>query len=314
VRSFIVAALLGAAATLPAGAQTDTTVIRAVTGPSDPSTSLAFADKMGYFKRAGLNVELIKGATTSTMAAAVAGGSEDVGQGSGLGAVQIIAKGLPLTIIGNQAMYNADKPDVALLVLNGSPIKTAKDMNGKTLSGVALQDLNSVSTAMWVDQHGGDSTGLKFVEMPASATLAALQQHRIDAATVYEPFYSQYLASGDVRVLGYPYEAISKHFSDAVIYARTAWVAEHSALVGRFLAALNEANAYVVAHEAEGDAVMAQFAGLDPKTATSIHHPERVVAIAPGDLQPVIDAAARVKLIPKAFPAAEIICSCALKH
>ena len=78
-------------------------------------------------------------------------------------------------------MYNADKPDLALLVLASSPIKTAKDMDGKTLSGVALQDLNSVSTAMWVDRHGGDSAGLKFVEMPASATLAGLQQHRIDA-------------------------------------------------------------------------------------------------------------------------------------
>jgi hypothetical protein len=39
----------------------------------------------------------------------------------------------------------------------------------------------------------------------------------------------------------------------------------------------------------------------------------RGVPIAPADLQPVIDAAARYKLIPKAFPAATMICGCAIK-
>ena len=116
VSRFAFAAALAICATVSAAssvrAQADNTVIRVGTGPSDPSTSLVFADKMGYFKRAGLNVELTHGATTSTMAAAVAGGSLDIGQGSGLGAVQIIAKGVPLTIIGNQALYNADKPGV----------------------------------------------------------------------------------------------------------------------------------------------------------------------------------------------------------
>jgi ABC-type nitrate/sulfonate/bicarbonate transport system substrate-binding protein len=163
---------------------------------------------------------------------------------------------VPLTIIGNQALFNADKPDVA------------------------LRDLNSVSTVMWLQQRGVDPDSLKFVEIPGSASLAALDQHRIDA----------------------------------VVYAQTAWAAAHPELVHRFLVAFNEANAYVVAHEAEGDAVMAQFAGLDPSTATSIHHPERAAAIAPSDVQPVIDAAAKMKLIPKIIPAAEMICSCALRE
>lgn len=313
-RSFAAAlALVTLCAAPSVQAQVDDTPIRVTTGPSDPSTSLVFADQMGYFKRAGLDVELSHGATTSTMAAAVAGGSEDIAQGSGLGAVQIIAKGVPLTIISNQALYNADKPDVALLVLASSPIKTAKDLEGKTLSGVALQDLNSMSTAMWLDARGVDTSTLKWVEIPGSATLAALEQHRIDAATVYEPFYSSFLASGEVRVLGYPYSAIAPHFSDAVLFAQTAWAAAHPALIGRFLRALADANAYVVAHEAEGDAVMAQFAGLDPKASGAIHHPERAIAIAPSDLQPVIDAAAKMNMIPKAFPAAQIICSCALR-
>lgn len=58
---------------------------------------------------------------------------------------------------------------------------------------------------------------------------------------------------------------------------------------------------------------MAEFGGIDPATVANIRHPERGVPIAPADLQPVIDAAARYKLIPKAFPAATMICGCAIK-
>ena len=122
------------------------------------------------------------------------------------------------------------------------------------------------------------------------------------------------VASGEVRVLGYPYSAIAKRFSDSVLFARSDWAAEHRALLERFLATLQDANAYVVAHPAEGDAVMAEFAGLDPKTAASIHQPERDIAIDASDLQPVTDAGAKMKLFPKVFPATDIICSCALKR
>jgi len=264
---------LGAVLTLSAPsavAQTDASLIRVGTGPNDPSMPLIYGDKGGAFKRAGLNVEVSRQATTSTMAAAVLGGSLEIAQGSGLGAIHIISKGVPLTLVGNLALYNADHPDTALLVLTGSTIKTPKDMEGKTLAGVALGDLNSISTVMWLDQRGVDTSTLKFVEIPASASLAAMEQNRIEATTVYEPFYSAFVASGKARVLGYPYDSLGRHWADSVIFARTDWVAAHGPLVGRFLRALQEAA-----------------------------------------IQPIIDAAAKYKLIPKTFAAQDIICSCA---
>jgi NitT/TauT family transport system substrate-binding protein len=294
-------------------AQNDAAVIRVGTGPNDPSMPLIYADKGGVFKRAGLNVEVTRQATTSTMAAAVLGGSLEIAQGSVLGAIQIIAKGVPLTLVGNLALYNADHPDVALIVLASSPIKTPKDLEGRTIAGVALGDFNSVTTSMWLEQRGVDTSTLKFVEIPASASLAAMEQNRIDATTLYEPFYSAFVATGKARVLGYPYDSLGRHFADSVIYARTDWVAAHGPLLGRFLRTLQEAARYVAAHEAEVAPLMAQFVGLDASAMPTVHHPDRGIAIAPGDIQPVIDAAAKNKLLPRAFPAQEIICSCALR-
>lgn len=310
--AFVLAALGVAAA--PTMAQSDTTLIRVGTGPNDPSLPLIYGDRGGVFKRYGLNVEVSRQATTSTMAAGVIGGSLDIAQGSGLGAVQVIAKGAPLTLIGNLALYNADRPDVGLLVLANGPIKSPADLKGKTFAGVALADLNSISTVMWLDQRGVDTSTLQFVEVPASAALAALEQNRIQATTVYEPFLSTYVATGKVRLLGAPYDALGKRYSSSVIYARTAWAAEHAALIAKFLAALAESAAYVAAHETEAAPLMAQFVGLDPANFTPIlHHPERAVPIGPADVQPIIDAAIKYKLIPKPISPQDIICACVLR-
>ena len=42
-------------------------------------------------------------------------------------------------------------------------------------------------------------------------------------------------------------------------------------------------------------------------------HPERGVAISPADIQPIIDAAVKFKVIPKAFAAQDVMCVCALR-
>jgi hypothetical protein len=59
---------------------------------------------------------------------------------------------------------------------------------------------------------------------------------------------------------------------------------------------------------------MAQFGGLDLSAIQKISHPARVTAIAPGDIQPVIDALVKYNVIARPFQAQEMICSCALKR
>ena len=222
------------------------------------------------------------------------------------------AKGLPFTVIGAISNYSSDAPNTALIVLANSPIKTAKDLVGKVLADVSLQDMNTVATLAWLDQHGVDSSSLKYVEVPASAALAAMEADRVVGSTVYEPVYTTDMATGKVRVLGYPFDAISKHFSDAVMFGNLSWVNAHRDLVDRFLRVMQEASTYVGTHESEVVPMSAAFSGADPASLVKMHHPIRGVAIGPADLQPVIDVAAKYKAIPKSFPAADMICTCAI--
>lgn len=297
----------------PANAQAVVPLVRVGTGTDDSTTPLLYAVQAGLYRKYGLNVELVKVAGGSAATAAVAGGSLDIAKTSSLGLVTAIAKGIPLAAIGSISYYNADKADVALLVAGNSEIRTAKDLEGKTFAVVSLQDMNAITTFAWLDQHGVDRSTLKYVEIPPSATLAAMEQNRVVASTIYEPFYTAFEATGKVRILGHPFDAAGKHFSSALLFAKTAWADEHRELVEKFLRATQEASAYVAAHENGSIPLLAQFGDFDPASIANIHHVGRGVALVAADLQPVIDYAAKYQVIPKSFPAAEMICSCALR-
>jgi NitT/TauT family transport system substrate-binding protein len=308
-------ALLLAVLTLgPAVAQQsgDTTVIRVGAGPDDQSTPVLYAAKAGLYKKYGLDVEVVKLSGAAAIAAALAGGSLEIGKASPMAVIAGFSKGLPFTVIGNLAYYNATRPDLALVVATNGPIKTAKDLEGKTLAAVSLSDLNSVATMAWLEAYGVDLSTIKYVEIPASASLAAMEQDRIVGSTIYEPYFTAFTSSGKARVLGYPYDAIAKRFANAVLFANVSWVAAHRDLVDKFLRATQEASVYLGTHDADSTALIAEFGGLDPASIGNIRHPERGVPTSPADLQPVIDAAAKYKVIDKSFPASALICGCAI--
>jgi NitT/TauT family transport system substrate-binding protein len=295
-------------------AQATDTLIRVGVAPNDDSMPLIYAAHAGLFKQAGLNVDLQKFSGGAVVAAALAGGSLEIGKGTSASVIAAYAKGLPFTIIGSISYYNADNPGVALIILADSDIKVPKDLAGKTLGAVTLQDLGTLATFAWLDQHGVDWKSLKFLEIPQSAALASMQASRIVGMPVYEPIFSADLATGKVRVLGYPFDAIARHFAEDVMFANVSWVGGHRDLIQRFLRVVREASIYVGAHESEMVPILAQFSGADPALLARLHHPGRGVAIVPSDLQPLIDINVKFNIIQKRFLAQDLICSCAVRR
>ena len=299
---------------IPVLAQDSAPLIRVGAGPDDPSAPLIYAEKAGLFAKAGLNVKLVRLAGATAVAAAISGGSLEIGKGATLSVVTAIAKGLPFTIIGNISTYRQAHPDIALIVLKDSPIKTAKDLVGKTLAAVSLNDQNSIATFAWLAQRGVDWKTLKYTEIPASASLAAMEADRIVGSTVYEPVFTADMNTGKVRVIGYPYDAIGSSFSDAVLFANPSWLNAHPEATQKFLHVVQEASEYVEHHEDEVSPMSAAFGGVDPKLITGIRHTGRGAVITPALIQPIINAAVKYNAIPKALDAKDLICSCALQQ
>ena len=299
---------------IPVLAQDSEPLIRVGAGPDDPSAPLIYAEKAGLFAKAGLNVKLVRLAGATAVAAAISGGSLEIGKGATLSVVTAIAKGLPFSIIGNISTYRQAHPDIALIVAKDSPIKTAKDLVGQTLAAVSLNDQNSIATFAWLAQRGVDWKSLKYTEIPASASLAAMEAGRIVGSTVYEPVFTADMNTGKVRVIGYPYDAIGATFSDAVLFANPSWLNAHPEATQKFLHVVQAASEYVEHHEDEVSPMSAAFGGVDPKLITGIRHTGRGAIITPALIQPIIDAAVKYNAIPKMLDAKDLICSCALRQ
>lgn len=308
-------ALATAAAPGPAPAQTqDAPAIRVGAGLDVESTPVLYAAKAGIFEKHGLKVEVVKipGGGTA-IAAAVAGGGIEIGKASTYALIAAHARGVPFVLLAPAAYYSSDQPDIPLVVAASSPLRGPKDLGGKTVAVVSLSTTMRIATQAWIDQSGGDSSTVHFVELSPPAVPPAIESGRIDGSPLSEPVLSQAIGSGKIRVLGYPYNAIGKHFELADWFSTADWVAKHRDAAVRFARAMEEANAYVAKHEGEMTSLIAGYVGIDPAVLAKMRNPERGTYYDASLLQPLIDVAVKYKGIDKGFAPSELISDAALK-
>jgi NitT/TauT family transport system substrate-binding protein len=314
-RSFLVASAALSLVPCAAHAQSsDLIPLRVGAAMDDQSKPVFYALDNGLFAKAGLDVQLVAlSGGGAAIAAAVVGGSLDLGKSNALELIAAHVRGLPFTIVGPGAGTGAFDHNGAIVVPVASPIRGARDLIAKTVAVISLVTIQSIAVKAWIDTNGGDAQDVHFLEVPPSATLAALEGGRIDAASLLEPFLSQALAAGTVRVLGYPYGAVAPRFEGASYFTTTDWAAKHADALGRFVRVLHDANVYVGAHEVDTNPLVAKYAKIDPALLTRMSHSERPAYVDRATLQPLIDAAAKYKFIPHSFPAQELINNYALR-
>jgi ABC-type nitrate/sulfonate/bicarbonate transport system substrate-binding protein len=168
-----------------------------------------------------------------------------------------------------------------------------------------LGDLFTTATMGWVDDNGGDSRSLKFLEMPLLAATEAVVSGRVAACNLIIPNLTDAVTSGKCRILGYAFDSFAKHFNFTFYFTTADFAAKNADTLARFRRALAESVAYVIGHQAESAPLVAKFTGGDVKTAATM----KVVlatSLQPSLLQPVIDQALKYKAIPKSFPAREM--------
>lgn len=278
-------------------------LIRVATTPNDAGACVYYAEDLGLFKRAGLRVEITAQNNGGIIGSSVASGAIDIAQASTPSIASAHDHGIPFTIITAGSEYISSEPTNQLLVTKSSPIHTAADLTGKVVAVAGLLNSAHIATASWIDKHGGNSAGVKFIEMSYAEMLPAVLAGRIDAASISEPFLSAALPQ--VRSIGNPYDAIASDFILGVWFARIDYIKEHPSIVRRFNDVMIATAKWANAHKAE-TAVLLQ---RDLKTTVApgmlrVRYSESTSAAL---LQPFIDAAAKYKAIKATFPAGDVI-------
>lgn len=293
-----------AAARVPALAQS-AIPLRIATIPSDAGAEPFFGIDRGFFAKAGLDVHLDTQSSGPAIAAAVAGGALDVGFSNTISIATAHKRGLPFTFIAPASVYVSAAPTSLLMVRKDSPLRTARDFNGKTIGANALKNIAQYAPSLWIDRNGGDSSTLRFVEMPADEQAAALEQGRIDGGMMPEPQVTE--ASTTCRVFAKVYDAIGEGFMIAGWFASATWADAHPDAVRRFATAMRETAAWANRNQEASLAILVKYTKLDPKIAPRVVRARFADTLTPAILQPSVDLVARYKLIDAAYPAQELI-------
>jgi NitT/TauT family transport system substrate-binding protein len=301
----LLAGALFTAARSPSRAQVPAT-LRIGVSPIEPSAEIYYAKDMGFFTKAGLDVDIASMQGSSLIVAAIVGGTLDIG----FDTLDVLAlqhlKGVPLVIIAPSHDYLSPLTlrTQALAVPANSPLQTAKDLNGKTIAVSTLHSLADLGARVWIDQNGGDSSSVKFTEVPFPAIPAALDAGRIDAAWVVEPFIT--VAKKTNRILFYGFDGIAKHFIVGAWVATRQWANDHPDLVSRFAAVIHDTAVWANKNPQQSGAILAKYDKIEPAVIAAMARNHYAEQINPALMQPLIDSAAKYNGF-KTFPAQDLL-------
>jgi ABC-type nitrate/sulfonate/bicarbonate transport system substrate-binding protein len=307
VRALAIAALLLGCAPLALAQTPAPATIRFIAAPGDDLLGFWYAQSAGLFEKAGLNIVVEKASSGAAVTPAIVGGAADIGRTSINSLIAAHVRNIPFVLIAPASIHQKQKSvNSGVLVAAGAPFKSVLDLQGKTISSTELGSIGSIGLRALIDEQGGDSSTLHWVELPAGAIGPALQQGRIDAGISSEPAMTRDLATGKVRVLadmldGYPGVTLEGAF-----FAMSDWAAANQDAVARFVRVLRQANGYANTHTSELLPLLIANTGLEPEVAAKMHHALIGTTFDASQVQPIVDLVAKYKIIPHGFDAHEM--------
>jgi NitT/TauT family transport system substrate-binding protein len=273
-----------------------------VAGVSEESVlPVLWGQKSGMFRAAGLDVDLTPSSSGSAITAGVVGGSYQVGKSSIIPLVTAYAKNIPIRLVAPGGIYRGAKPHIAMIVRADSPLRTAAQMNGKTIGVPSIDDLYTLSMKAWMDKNGGDSSTLRFVELPLPAIEAALLSRRIDAGGSGTPELQAALDSHNFRIFAHSYDAIAPVFMYSAWFAANDYIENNRSTLATFSRTERQAAAYVNSHPAETVEALAAFTNTPAAEIAKMTRAMMATMLDPKLIQPVIDVCVRYKTIPSTF-------------
>jgi NitT/TauT family transport system substrate-binding protein len=294
---------LSSAATV-AQAQAPIKVRVATISFSDPSAEPAYADQEGFFKREGLDAEVMSFRGSAAMMAAIAGGSLDIGYANPLSAAIAIKRGIPIVVLAPAQLYNAKSPSSFLVKARGSSVRTGSDLNGKTVAVPSLGGELHLDTRLWVDQHGGDSKSVHFVEMPFPQMVPALKAGRIDAATITEPQFTAEKAN--IEFIAGAYSSVAPEGLGGVFVASKTWMKDNADGARRFVRALAETARWANTHQDQTAKILAERGKIDPSLVRSMSRSIYAETLNPAWVAPMLAAASKYGVMKEPMSAEEL--------
>ncbi|HEY0479542.1 MAG TPA: ABC transporter substrate-binding protein [Kofleriaceae bacterium] len=207
------------------------------------------------------------------------------------------AKGLPLQVIAAGNFSTGKAEDFGgILVPAGSPVKTLKDLEGKTVAVNQVNNIGGVTVRAAMRKAGGDPDKIHFIEVRFPEMPAALGQNRVDAAWVVEPFLTVARNQG-ATVLDWNFADTAPSLMIAAYFTTRDYVKANPDVVKRFTAAINKGLSYASEHPDEARAILLTYTKIDPAIAGKLNLPVWTPQINRASIDVLADLMVQDKLV-----------------
>jgi NitT/TauT family transport system substrate-binding protein len=296
-----------------ANAQSALTRLRIGTVASDSFAGVYFAQDMGFFQKAGLSVEIHTLRNGSAVSNAIAGGALDIGSATPITVANAVAHDVPLIIIAAGGLSTAKAPNTLLVVAQNSPVRVAKDLEGKAVAVTGIHGLADGGVDLWLEKNAVDPAKVPRIELIGGAMAAAIERGTVTAALMNEPARSIALKNGSFRIIGDPFLAIAPQVLTAAWYTTAAFAQQNPDVVRRFQGAIDAAQGWANAHHNESAPILAKYSNSDVDIIRGMARCVFADQLRASDIQPELDMAFKFGIIPKALKATDILARTALK-
>jgi NitT/TauT family transport system substrate-binding protein len=290
------------ATSIPIRTRAQAQKLRVAAIPIDIAGATYYAQDRGIFTKYGLDVEIVQMANGAVVAAAVAGGSIDIGVGNTVAVATAHERGIAFKFLAPSGAYNRQDPTDGIIVLDSSPIKAPKDLNGTVFGINGLRNIAEIITRTWIDQNGGSSSTVQFVELNFPAMAPAVLSGRVAACELEEPQLDAALATG-LRSIGNPGMSIAPVWIEGGYFCTESFAAEHPDIVKKVASAIGEANDWANRNRVASWAILAKYSSIATMPKHRSFYPLHLDA---KQVQPLIDAAARIGVLKAPFPASDL--------
>ena len=236
------------AAPLSAAAADIALTVGKANATSDAIIPVNVGDKLGFFKKRGLDLTITDFGGGGKMAQAMAAGAIDIGDGAGT-EMAFVAKGAPMLTVC-ESTTNA--PFLGIGVPWDSPVKTLADLKGKVIGVSSPGSFSDWSGHELARSQGWGDNGVKTVGIGGGTgpALAALRMHLVDAVIGNATQFFVYEETKEGRFIA-PVSSYEGNVASGALFASNRLIASNPDAIRAFIAGWLETVAYMRTHKAE---------------------------------------------------------------
>lgn len=304
---FIVGSLSALTTTEPVPAQSNSSALRIGVTPTDVFAEAYYGADMGFFRKAGIDADVQTLSSGAAASNAVIGGSLDMAITTPLLLANGYLRGLPFVIAAAGTVNTPKAPQFLICVSKNGPIRTAKDLVGKTIGLNVLKTVLELSLDAYLAKNGINASDVKKIEVVFAEAGPAIARGTIDAALIAEPALSLGLKNDNLRVLADPNGDIAPRFLSGAWFTTRQFAQQNPDLMKRFAAAMYETARWANAHHDLSAQILAKYTKVDPEVARTMIRAEYADNTDLPEMQTLLDASVKYGFLPKAVNAADLL-------